>query len=343
MAARPTTGTASSRSGPTAVPEVRLRTRTVHGYRRAFRMAGKGSAVLLIHGIGDSSSTWADVIPGLAQRYRVIAPDLLGHGASDKPRADYSVAGYANGMRDLLSVLGIERATLVGHSLGGAVAMQFAYQFPERTERLVLVGTGGVGRQVTPVLRAASLPGADLFLAALKLPTMRQQLGLAVKLLQVFDTGLGLDAPDLLRVVDALPDSTSRSAFIRTLRAVVDWRGQVGTLLDRCYLTQGMPTMLVWGERDQVVPAIHAGMAHVQMPGSRLELFENAGHFPFRTDPQRFTSLLHDFISTTEPAHFSPEEWRLMLRGRRPTLRTAHAQQTSRTTAAGPTAELAVG
>ncbi len=319
MAARPTTGTASGRPAP--APEVRLRTRTVHGYRRAFRMAGKGSAILLIHGIGDSSSTWSGIIPGLAQRYRVIAPDLLGHGASDKPRADYSVAGYANGMRDLLSVLGVERVTLVGHSLGGAVAMQFAYQFPERTERLVLVGTGGVGRQVTPVLRAASLPGADLLLAMLRLPTVRQQVGLGVRILQRLNTGLGLDAPDLLRVIDALPDATSRSAFIRTLRAVVDWRGQVGTLLDRCYLTQGMPTMLLWGERDQVVPAIHAGMAHVHMPGSRLELFENAGHFPFHTDPHRFTSVLHDFISTTDPAHFSAEEWRMMLRGRRPTAR----------------------
>jgi pimeloyl-ACP methyl ester carboxylesterase len=317
VAERPTAG-----STPAPVPEVRLRTRTVHGYRRAFRMAGRGSAILLIHGIGDTSSTWAGVMPMLAQRYRVIAPDLLGHGASDKPRADYSVAGYANGMRDLLSVLGIERVTLVGHSLGGAVAMQFAYQFPERTERLVLVSTGGVGREVTPVLRAASLPGADWFLAALRLPTVRQQLGLGVKALQLLNTGLGLDAPDLLRVIDALPDATSRNAFIRTLRAVVDWRGQVGTLLDRCYLTEGMPTMLVWGDRDRVVPAVHAGMAHVQMPGSRLELFEDTGHFPFHTSPQRFTSVVHDFISTTEPASFSPEEWRMLLRGRKPAART---------------------
>jgi pimeloyl-ACP methyl ester carboxylesterase len=312
---------AGAGSAPAPVPEVRLRTRTVHGYRRAFRMAGRGPAILLIHGIGDTSSTWAGVIPMLAQRYRVIAPDLLGHGASDKPRADYSVGGYANGMRDLLSVLGIERVTLVGHSLGGAVAMQFAYQFPERTERLVLVSTGGVGREVTPVLRAASLPGADWFLAALRLPTVRQQLGLGVKALQLLNTGLGLDAPDILRVIDALPDSTSRNAFIRTLRAVVDWRGQVGTLLDRCYLTEGMPTMLVWGDRDRVVPAVHAGMAHVQMPGSRLELFEDTGHFPFHTAPQRFTSVVHDFISTTEPASFSPEEWRMLLRGHKPAAR----------------------
>ncbi|MFH8937680.1 alpha/beta fold hydrolase [Streptomyces griseosporeus] len=296
---------------------IRLRHRTVHGYRRAFRMAGKGRAILLIHGIGDSSDTWRDVMPGLARSYRVIAPDLLGHGASDKPRADYSLPAYANGMRDLLGVLGVERVTLVGHSLGGAVAMQFAYQFPERCERLVLVGTGGISRQVTPLLRAATLPGAHLLLQALRLPTVGWQVGALVRVLRALDTGLGVDAEDLVRVVDALPDGTARSAFIRTLRAVVDWRGQVGTMLDRCYLAQGMPTMLVWGGRDQVIPATHAGLGHVAMPGSRLEIFEDAGHFPFRSDPQRFEAVLRDFMSTTEPAAYSPEQWRRLLRTRR--------------------------
>ncbi|MEO3978978.1 alpha/beta hydrolase [Streptomyces sp. CAU 1734] len=308
-----------SRLRPRAVNgnEIRLRSRTLHGHRHAYRMAGKGDAVVLIHGIGDSSSTWAGIIPGLAGRYRVIAPDLLGHGASDKPRGDYSPGAYANGLRDLLSALGVERVTLVGHSLGGAVAAQFAYQFPERTERLVLVGSGGIGRQVTPLLRAATLPGAGLALAALQLPTVRWQLGLSVKAFQLLRTGLGLDAPEMLRAVDALTDATSRSAFVRTLRAVVDWRGQIGTLLDRSYLTQGMPTMLLWGGRDMVVPAIHAGLGHVSMPGSRLEIFEDAGHFPFRAAPERFLSVLHDFISGTEPARFSAEEWRHLLRGRR--------------------------
>ncbi|GAA3127196.1 alpha/beta fold hydrolase [Streptomyces rectiviolaceus] len=320
-------GSAEKRGGGNGI---RLRHRTVHGHRRAFRMAGKGRAILLIHGIGDSSETWRDVMPGLARNYRVIAPDLLGHGASDKPRADYSLPAYANGMRDLLGVLGVERVTLVGHSLGGAVAMQFAYQFPDRCDRLVLVGTGGISRQVTPLLRAATLPGAELLLMALRLPTMRRQLGLAVKALQLLDTGFGVDAPDLLRVVDALPDATARSAFIRTLRAVVDWRGQVGTMLDRCYLAQGMPTMLVWGGRDQVLPAMHAGLGHVAMPGSRLEIFEDAGHFPFRTDPQRFEAVLRDFIATTEPARYSAEQWRRMLRSRQPAARTGAAAAQTR-------------
>ena len=309
------------RSVPTGASVARLRYRTVHGYKRAFRMAGKGPTVLLIHGIGDSSETWAPIIPGLAQHYRVIVPDLLGHGRSDKPRADYSIGGYANGMRDLLSVLGVDRATLVGHSLGGGIAMQFAYQYPERTERLVLVSTGGVGRQVSPLLKAASLPGSELLLAALNLPGMRAQIGLLVKFLKMSGTRLGIDGADVLRVVDALPDATSRAAFTRTLRAVIDVRGQVGTLLDRCYLTEGMPTMLMWGDKDPILPALHAGLAHVAMPGSRLEIFPGSGHFPFHTDPQRFLTVLRDFIETTEPASFSAEQWRQMLRNRKPELR----------------------
>ncbi|MFJ9558490.1 alpha/beta fold hydrolase [Streptomyces fuscichromogenes] len=287
--------------------------RVVHGYRRAYRIAGDGPALVLIHGIGDSSATWARLIPDLARTHTVIAPDLLGHGESDKPRADYSVAAYANGVRDLLTTLGIESATLLGHSLGGGVAMQFAYQFPERTERLVLVSAGGVGREVNPVLRLVSLPGAHLALSALRLPGMRLQVGLAVRLLELLDTGLGQDAPELLTLVDALPDETSRNAFIRTLRAVVDWRGQVVTMLDRCYLTEGMPTMLLWGDRDSVVPVRHAHRAREAMPGARLEIFEGAGHFPFHADPARFVALVQEFTATTAPADWSREHWRTLL------------------------------
>ena len=300
-------------------PDTTLRFRVVHGYRRAYRTAGSGPPVVLVHGIGDSSATWEPVITALARRHLVIAPDLLGHGHSDKPRADYSVAAYANGIRDLLGVLDVERATLVGHSLGGGVAMQFAYQFPERTERLVLVGSGGAGPDVTPVLRAMTLPGAAILLGLLQLPTARLQVDAVVGLLRVLGTDLGQDAPDLLRMLDALPDATARAAFIRTLRAVVDWRGQVVTMLDRCYLTRGMPTLLVWGERDAVVPVAHAHRAHAAMPGSRLEIFAGAGHFPFHTDPTRFVGLLEEFLSTTRPARWSPEQWRELLRDPDPT------------------------
>jgi pimeloyl-ACP methyl ester carboxylesterase len=302
------------RLGPVPAREPELRFRVVHGYRRAFRVAGAGPAVVLLHGIGDSSATWRHVIPALARRYLVIAPDLLGHGRSDKPRADYSLAAYANGVRDLLGVLGVQRASLIGHSLGGGVAMQFAYQFPERTERLVLVGTGGGGPEVSAVLRMLALPGGEALLHLLRLPTARWQTGLVVSVLRTLGTALGQDGPDLLRVVDALPDATARAAFIRSLRSVVDWRGQVITMLDRCYLAQGMPTLLVWGSRDAVVPVEHAYRAHAAMPGSELEIFTGAGHFPFHTDPARFVATVERFLAETRPATWNQELWRQLLR-----------------------------
>jgi pimeloyl-ACP methyl ester carboxylesterase len=297
---------------PAREPELRFR--VVHGYRRAFRVAGAGPAVVMLHGIGDSSATWLPVIPALARQHLVIAPDLLGHGQSDKPRADYTVAAYANGVRDLLGVLGVQRATLIGHSLGGGVAMQFAYQFPERTERLVLVGTGGGGPEINPALRMLAMPGGEALLHLLRLPTARWQTGLVVAVLRALNTALGQDAPDLLRVVDALPDATSRAAFIRSLRSVVDWRGQVITMLDRCYLAEGMPTLLVWGSRDAVVPVKQAYRTHAAMPGSQLEIFEGAGHFPFHTDPTRFVTTVRRFLTETSPATWNQEQWRQLLR-----------------------------
>ncbi|MBV9088600.1 MAG: alpha/beta hydrolase [Mycobacteriaceae bacterium] len=293
-----------------------LKFRTIHGYRRAFRIAGSGPAILLIHGIGDNSSTWENVQTKLAQRFTVIAPDLLGHGKSDKPRADYSVAAYANGMRDLLAVLDIEHVTLIGHSLGGGVTMQFAYQYPQLVERIVLVGTGGVTKDVHFLLRLASLPMGSEALALLRLPGALPALQLAGRIIgtALGSTSFGRDLPDALRVLAELPEPTASAAFSRTLRAVVDWRGQVVTMLDRCYLTESVPVQLIWGEQDSVIPVSHARMAHAAMPGSQLEIFERAGHFPFHDDPDRFVEVVERFIDSTEPAQYDQELLRHLLR-----------------------------
>jgi pimeloyl-ACP methyl ester carboxylesterase len=299
--------------GSTSARQPRLRWRTVHGYRRAYRIAGAGPAVLLLHGIGDSSRAWLEIMPRLARDHTVIAPDLLGHGASDKPRADYSVAAYANGMRDLISLLDIERVTVIGHSLGGGVAMQFAYQFPERTERLVLLSSGGVSQEINPALRALSLPGAELALQSLGLPLVRRQLAVAAWLVERTGLALGSDAREMLRILESFPDPTARAAFARTLRSAVDWRGQVITMLDRCYLAASLPTLIVWGSRDRVVPLRHALLAHEAMPGSRLEVFEGAGHFPHHSDPDRFLRTLRHFLRTTEPSASGHDQWRRLL------------------------------
>lgn len=287
--------------------------RIIHGYRRAFVHVGQGPALLLIHGIGNSCETWSAQIDDLARDHTVIAPDLLGHGRSDKPRADYSVAAYANGMRDLISVLGIDRVTIVGHSLGGGVATQFAYQYPERCERLVLVSSGGVSRAVHPMLRLLTAPVSEHALACLQLPGMRASGTAFFRVLRLLGKDLGRDSSEMMSMFDALRDGFSRKAFLRTLRAVVDLQGQVVTMLDRCYLTQGMPTLLIWGQRDAVIPLEHGSLAHAAMPGSRLVVFEEAGHFPHCSDPARFNAVLREFLQSNPPASYSSEQWRALL------------------------------
>lgn len=278
-----------------------LQYRTVHGYQRAYRIAGSGPALLLIHGIGDESESWLPVMSRLAKHYTVIAPDLLGHGASDKPRADYSVAAFSNGMRDLLDVLDIDRATVVGHSLGGGVAAQLSYQYPERVERLVLIGAGGVGKEVSPILRAAAAPFSEVGMVPLMIPGANEVLGVVLGVLGWIGLDIGRDAGEVARVLKGMPDRRQRAAFGRTLRAVVDWRGQLVTMLDRAYLAQGMPVMLVWGEHDGMIPVEHAYRAHTAIPGSRLSIYPQAGHFPHHSDPVRFVEELVEFVADTEP------------------------------------------
>ncbi|MCH5644260.1 MULTISPECIES: alpha/beta fold hydrolase [unclassified Gordonia (in: high G+C Gram-positive bacteria)] len=320
-------------SGPVLRPvsdtDVRIEYHTIHGYRRAYRIAGSGPALLLIHGIGDNSSTWNEVIPILAQHYTVIAPDLLGHGKSDKPRADYSVPAFANGMRDLLVVLGHSKVTVVGHSLGGGVAMQFCYQFPRFVERLVLVAAGGVTREVNPALRFISLPVVHQLLSVLRVPGVIPGLKLAAK--GVVEAPLPsfvpnaaspkhllIDHEDMMRVLGDLADPKSYAAFLRTLRAVVDWRGQSVTMLDRCYLTERLPVLIVWGDEDSVIPYHHGELAHAAIPHSDFETFVGSGHFPFHDDPERFCRIVIDFMQRNEPVVFDPLNWRhLMTEGQR--------------------------
>ncbi|GAB3660919.1 alpha/beta fold hydrolase [Actinocorallia lasiicapitis] len=297
-----------------------LQFREVHGYRRAFRMVGEGPPLLLIHGIADSSETWLPVLPELAKHFTVIAPDLLGHGASAKPRADYAVAAYASGMRDLLTVLGVDRVTVAGHSLGGGVAMQFAYQFPERCERLALISSAGMGREVHPVFRLAATPVAGPGLAVMASLPVRTAVLAAAPLLRLFgNAGLGPDLDYVLARYANFANPTARRAFLRTIRAGADLHGQAITMLDRSYLATNLPTLLIWGTHDGIIPASHAAIAHAALPGSRLELFEGAGHFPHHHDPARFAKILTTFIETNAPGTYDRSTWSQILQSGRPT------------------------
>jgi pimeloyl-ACP methyl ester carboxylesterase len=244
-------------------------------------------------------------------------PDLLGHGHSAKPRADYSIGGYANGIRDLLGLLDVDRVTLVGHSFGGGVAMQFAYQFPERIERLVLVASGGLGQQMSIALRALTLPGASVALGLSHLPPSRLALaalrtaaGLRVP------TSLASDLREALKVHATLRDPDARAAFLRVLRHVADWRGQLITMRDRAYLAEGLPTLVVWGEQDHVLPFEHAAAAAQWIPESKIVRLPGVGHFPHREAPGAFVDALIHFLDGTEPRRWDAARWRQVLRAR---------------------------
>jgi pimeloyl-ACP methyl ester carboxylesterase len=279
----------------------RLRSVTLHGNRYAYRQAGAGPVVVLIHGITSDSSTWAQVMPGLAKHFTVIAPDLLGHGGSAKPTGDYSLGAHASLVRDILQELGHDRATFVGHSLGGGIAMQIAYQFPERCERLILVDSGGLGREVSLLLRAATLPGAEYVLPILTNGRLLDAGRIVGRAMGAVGLAPGTDLRESARGHATLADSVTREAFLRTVRSVVEPSGQRVDATDRLYLAERAPMLFVWGQHDTLIPVSHAHNAHARVPTSRLEVFENSGHFPQLDEPKRFVEVLGEFIATTEP------------------------------------------
>jgi pimeloyl-ACP methyl ester carboxylesterase len=282
-----------------------VRRTSLHGNDVAYRRAGDGPVLLLLHGIAGSSETWLPAMRLLQRDHTVIAPDLLGHGASAKPPGDYSLGNYAAGLRDFLDVLELDRATVVGQSYGGGVALQFAYQFPERCERLALVDAGGLGREVSWLLRLVTLPGAEYVLPALFLAPVRDWGNRALSFLK--DRGIRSErATEMWRSFGSLTEPTNRAAFVRTMRAVIDPGGQAVSAMDRLYLAEEMPTLIVWGDRDRIIPVSHAYLAHEAIPNSRLEVMEGIGHFPHVEDPLGFVEILMDFLSSTEPSRFQP-------------------------------------
>jgi pimeloyl-ACP methyl ester carboxylesterase len=242
------------------------------------------------------------VLPLLGRHVRVIAPDLLGSGESDKPSsADYSVGAHAARLRDMLNALRIGPASIVGHSYGGGVSMTFAYQFPERTERLALIGSGGLGPELSIALRAASLPGAALVAHTMSAVAPRWLSGVARRAV----SGLGLvpraDLEAVGRALASLSDRASRQAFTHTVRGTVTWSGQRLGATDRLYLLRGLPILLVAGRQDSCIPHQHSMAAHEMLPGSRLELLD-AGHFPHHEHPVHVGELLAEFLTAGTPA-----------------------------------------
>ena len=293
--------------------DLRLRHITIHGHEVGYRMAGEGPGLVLVHGVTGSSTTWREVMPTLAERFTVLAPDLLGHGESAKPRGDYSLGAFASGVRDLMVALGMERATVVGHSLGGGVAMQLAYQFPERCERLVLVSSGGLGKEVAAILRAVCLPGSELVLPFVLAPQVQRLLASVGGLAGRLGLRPTVRGAEVWRSYTGLTEIRGRTAFVHTIRSVIDVTGQRVSARDRLYLAGEIPTLIVWGDRDRIIPVAHAHATHELIPGSRLEIVRGVGHFlPFEA-PAEFLRALLGFIDATEPAAPDAQRFRELM------------------------------
>ena len=280
-----------------------LRHVTLHGHDVTFRLAEADPdrpTLLLIHGLAGNSRTWKDVMPGLAEHFTVLAPDLLGHGESAKPVGDYSLGAFASGLRDLLAKLDIDSVTVVGHSFGGGVAMQLAYQHPELVDRLVLIGSGGLGREVSWILRLLTLPGAE-YLMPLFFPPLVVDAG--NELGKAMDER-GWSVPhlgEMWRAYASLGQAENRRAFVRTIRSVIDPGGQTVNASDRLYLAAAMPTLIVWGDDDGIIPVEHAHAAHAAIPHSRLEILEGCGHFPHVQEPDHLVAVIREFVDSTTP------------------------------------------
>jgi pimeloyl-ACP methyl ester carboxylesterase len=290
-------------SAPAALSDTfELRHLTINGQQIAYRQAGEGSALVLIHGVASSSATWRRVGPALAERHTVLAVDLLGHGESAKPRGDYSLGAHASTIRDVMVALEMDEATFVGHSFGGGIAMQLAYQFPERCQRLVLVASGGLGREVTPWLRAVSLPGSELVLPLVL--GARGHAALRAVGARLRWLGLRFDGArsEMWDNYTSLTSPEGRLAFLSTVREVIDPGGQRVSANDKLYLAAAIPTLIVWGDRDAVLPVAHGHAAHDAVPGSRLEILEGSGHFLPVQDAERLAALIGDFMASTEAA-----------------------------------------
>lgn len=298
------------------VPSIERAELSLHGHVVNFNIAGHGPAVVLIHGVAGRAGQWDQAAQLLAENHTVIAPDLMGHGDSAKPRGDYSLGAHASGIRDLLVALSIERASIVGHSLGGGIAMQFAYQFPERCERLVLVASGGLGEEVHPLLRAATLPGSEFVLPLLAHPRLIETVAVLPRALGRIGLRTRVDLEEMARGYRSLSNAEARNAFIHTLRSVIDPRGQRIDASDRLYLASKMPSLIIWGCRDRIIPVTHGRSAHKAMSGSHLELFEEAGHFPHLDEPLRFAQTLQGFFSRTKPARLDTNTMRELVLGR---------------------------
>jgi pimeloyl-ACP methyl ester carboxylesterase len=283
-----------------AHPAVRSGTVLVDGNEIAYLESGApdAPAVLLVHGLLSDSGTWlADLEPLAARGLRPIAVDLIGHGRSAKPPGTYLLDDFAQMLDGFMAALDLDSATVCGHSLGGAIAIHFGYHYPKRVHRLVLVSAGGLGREVNPALRMLSLRGAEALTGAVMGRATVQRVLRSPRLHRLCRV-TPERLPNLRRIGGTLFRADSRAAFFRSLRGVIGPRGQLGSFIEMEYLGAQLPTLLVWSDKDVIIPVSHAHATHAHLPGSTLVLFEGGGHEPHRRNAAKFADAVASFVLT---------------------------------------------
>ena len=267
----------------------------LHGHDVHYVHAGDGPPLVFVHGVLGSHRIWRRLAEEMAQTHSVVAPDLFGCGDSTaRPAADYSLGGHAGVVRDLLDILDIDKAIIVGHSLGGGIALEFTYLFPDRVRGLVLVASGGLGSEVNVLLRAPTLPGAGWVLPVLASQFARRQGNALARGLKMVGVKGSTDVAEAWHGFEQLADSESRRAFLATIRSVVGPDGQRVSATELLPMLK-VPVLLVWGDRDRMIPVAHARAAVEHLPEARLVVFERAGHFPHLDQPEMFVELIREF------------------------------------------------
>ena len=255
----------------------------------------QGSPVILIHGIGGYIETWLPNFSPLSTQHKVYAVDLPGHGRTEKPlNISYTIESLSQFIKDFMMALGVEKAHIVGHSLGGAVATRLAIRQPTVVEKLVLANSAGLGKEGTMMLRIASIP---LLGEVLTRPSLSGSASSA-KMLVHNPTVMTDDLIELNYQISALPGA--QKSFLKTLRSNANLFGQKESMYGTN--TRGIasitnPVLVIWGQQDQVITVAHADTAAKGFPNVRVHIFDNCGHLPMLEYASDFNRLLLDFLS----------------------------------------------
>jgi 4,5:9,10-diseco-3-hydroxy-5,9,17-trioxoandrosta-1(10),2-diene-4-oate hydrolase len=260
---------------------------------RYWQAGNKGSAVVLVHGLGGFVENWMHNVDALAKQHRVYAMDLVGFGRTDKPPVNdmYTLVQFIS---DFMDTLKIDKTTLVGNSLGGGLVLQFALQFPQKVEKLVLVDNAGMGRDVIVDFRVCSLPWLGELL-------IKPSLKGTEKLWKQIVHDQNLVTPELVKMcygLGSLPGATK--TLLSVLRSGINFGGQRGKLTKTLIKDLGTikaPTLVIWGRDDKIIPAAHAQVAVSKIAGAKLHIFDHCGHMPMFEYPDKFNKMVLDFLA----------------------------------------------